>query len=191
MWAVPAGKVAAPQRVQRFTGPEDSAEWDDVVTNVFWISSRAHAWWLTVMTPVLLMRSIDKPVLASVLNCQDLQIEKMFTIVQNPNQRRQMLKKKQKTCNEHVLRADHKVTDEALFSYLLHRHVGPGNLLDSCEITGDFWQGCSSCSSRRPTMLYRPCHMWDEWRGPNDPLEIHMAEIERILEEESRKQQPS
>ena len=33
--------------------------------------------------------------------------------------------------------------------------------------------------------------MWDEWRGPNDPLAIHIVEIERILEEENgKKQQP-
>ena len=63
--------------------------------------------------PVHLVWSIDKSILASVLNCHDSQIETMFTIVQDSNQRGQMLKKNQKICSEHVLRADHKVTNEA------------------------------------------------------------------------------
>ena len=192
VWAVPAGKVAAvpERRVQKFTSPHGLAL-EDLVTNVFWISSRANAWWLTAMMPVLLMRSIDQPSLASVLQCQDSQMEKKFSTVDDQNEREQMLKKTQKACSDHVLRADRGVTDEALFSYLLHRHVGPANILDSCAITGDFWQGCSSCTPLHETMLYRPCHMWDEWRGPDDPLEIYMAEIERILEEEQRKKPTS
>jgi hypothetical protein len=178
--AVPAGTVAVPRpkhQIDRALGVTSK-----LVTDAFWISSRSIVYRLIFMMPVLLMRSLDMPTLADLLNCQDSQIEREFLYVSNHRERERMIKGRQKICSEHVKAKS--VSAEAVFSYLLVRYVASENLLDSCEITGDFWQYCSNCLSLHSTSLWRPCHMWDHWRAENDPLEIEMAEIERILEEE-------